>query len=274
MRTRTILLVALCLFPALLGGAKKAKWVKSTTASFEEGPAAIPTRPLTKAQIRERNKQLKAEQQEEQHRVADQVDWFSPLAFMPGAYLLLTVKGSSSVVVQPHLADNTLRDTIVASVPSGDVGQVRVDLDYPKELGWMQVTVARNASIQVSYEILMDNKLINMPPGFGVQLEQARRAPAVLVCADCKSMMMINASERPITISTCATSQPNSLGCSGWTNSDVPRGEKVTFLGDQIEYLMVKSTGPYACSILAKGAMEGNIRTFDADSKISFGVIK
>jgi hypothetical protein len=191
---------------------------------------------------------------------------------MPGAYVLLTVKGSSSVVVQPHRADNALRDKIVASVPSGDVGQVRVDLDYPKELGWLQVTVDRNASIQVSYEILVDDKLITMPPNFGVQLEQARRDAVALVCADCKSMMMINASERPITISTCATSQP-SWWC-GLTNTDVPPGEKVTFLGDQVEYLMVKSTGPYACFILAKGAMEGTIRTFDADSKISFGAIK
>jgi len=58
-------------------------------------------------------------------------NWYGPVPFMPGGHLLLTVKGSSSVIVRPHLADNTLREIVTANLPSSDVGQVRVELDYP-----------------------------------------------------------------------------------------------------------------------------------------------
>src|ERR1035438_2915807 len=121
------------------------------------------THPLSKAQLREQDKRFKVEQKAEQYQRVRYVDWYSAVPFMPGAYLLLTVKGSSSVVVQPRLADNTPRETIVVKVPSGEVGQVRVDLNCPIwNVGWLQITVDRNATMQASYELLVEDKLVTM----------------------------------------------------------------------------------------------------------------
>jgi hypothetical protein len=92
-------------------------------------------------------------------------------------------------------------------------------------------------------------------------------------CAGCLAVMLINASERPITISTCATNQPSLSGCAG-SYANVSPGQAATFLGDQREYVVVESTGPYACFTFSKDGQEGFIRTFGADSNVTFGPVK
>lgn len=200
------------------------------------------------------------------------VDWYNPIMHRPRGGVAVTVSRSSSIVIESHFSDGTLRDRLAERLPDSK-GTFRLNLDYDSfDLGWLRITTDERAVLDAEYELLEGNSFVSSRLTFAFQKPRGIRDG--YVCqpfeTDNCAVLFINASDRPIKQKTCITF-PGAFYCDFVTTTIQP-SRSVRSPVPQGRMLVIESKGPATAFLVSLRPVQGNVQMFDAKSTIEFGL--
>lgn len=199
------------------------------------------------------------------------VDWYNPIMHRPGGGVAVTVSRSSTIVIESHFSDGTLRNRLEETL-SYSKRTFRLNLDYGSfDLGWLRITTDEGAVLGAEYELLEGNNFVSSRLTFAFQKPRGMRDGYVCQSfeADNCAVLFINASDRPIKQKTCVTF-PGASYCDFVTTIIQP-GRCVRSQVPQGRMLVIESKGPATAFLVSLRPVQGSVQMFDASSTIEFG---